>query len=202
MSSRGVGSSPRRRNDPSRRFEEALLYATRVHASQKRNRTEIPYISHPLAVASLVMEAGGDEDQAIAGLLHDTAEDHGGLDRILDIRKRFGDRVARIVEGCSDNLTMPAPPWRERKQRYLEHLRTAADDVVLVSVADKLHNARTVLADYRQIGDEVWERFQGGRDYVLWYLRELVQIFLDRRAAMAEELQRVVEETIRLMRAR
>jgi len=153
-----------------------------------------------MAVCALVLEAGGDEDQAIAALLHDTAEDHGGRKRLEDIRQRFGERVAAIVEGCTDSLDRPKPPWRVRKERYLGHLAQASDDVLLVAVADKLHNARSVLTDYRQHGEAVWSRFAAGRDYASWYLVELARLFSDRRPGpLADELGRLVRETIALM---
>jgi (p)ppGpp synthase/HD superfamily hydrolase len=151
-------------------------------------------------VCSLVLEAEGDEDQAIAALLHDTAEDHGGRERLKDIRERFGDHVAAIVEGCTDSLEEPRPPWRARKEQHIEHLRHASDDVLLVALADKLHNARSVLMDYRAHGESIWGRFAAGRDYVVWYQAELARLFLARLpGVMADELERVVSETRRLM---
>ena len=151
-------------------------------------------------MCSLVLEAGGDEDQAIAALLHDTAEDHGGRQRLDDIRHRFGERVAAIVEGCTDSLDQPRPPWRQRKERYLDHLRQASDDVLLVALADKLHNARSVLADYRQHGEAIWSRFAGGRDYATWYLAELARLFARKRpGVLADELSRVVDEILELV---
>jgi (p)ppGpp synthase/HD superfamily hydrolase len=147
-----------------------------------------------------VLEAGGDDDQAIAALLHDAAEDHGGRRRLDDIRQRFGERVATIVEGCTDSLDEPRPPWRQRKERYLDHLRKAPGEVLLVALADKLHNARSVLRDYRQHGDAVWSRFSGGRDYATWYLANLARLFADRcPGPMADELDMVVRETVALL---
>jgi (p)ppGpp synthase/HD superfamily hydrolase len=159
------------------RFEEALLLAARLHARQKRKDKDLPYISHLLAVTALVLEDGGDEDEAIAALLHDAVEDQGGLRTLEEIHRRFGERVADIVEGCSDAVIHPKPPWRERKLAYLEHLRTASASVRRVSLADKLHNARTILADLEQDGDGVWERFNGGKQGSLWYYRSLLEIF-------------------------
>jgi (p)ppGpp synthase/HD superfamily hydrolase len=138
-----------------RRFERALLFATRKHAGQTRKGTTVPYVAHLLSVAGLVLEAGGDEDLAIAALLHDVVEDCGGAPMLREIRRRFGQRVAHVVEGCTDSDLDPKPPWRQRKQDYLKHLRTADADVRLVSAADKLHNTRSVLTDYRQIGERV-----------------------------------------------
>jgi (p)ppGpp synthase/HD superfamily hydrolase len=184
------------------RFDEALVYASRVHAGQTRNQTDIPYIAHPLAVASLVIEAGGTEDEIIAALLHDAAEDAGGMARLNDIRAHFGDRVAELVEACTDSLLVPRPPWRERKKLYLGRLQTAPDSVILISLSDKLHNARTVLADYRQQGDAVWGRFQGGKDYARWYFVEAAKIFRARsKGTLQAEFDRVVNEIIALMKA-
>ncbi|HEY3121994.1 MAG TPA: HD domain-containing protein [Vicinamibacteria bacterium] len=181
------------------RFEEALQYATRLHASQKRKGTEVPYVSHLLSVAALVLEEGGGEDDAIAALLHDAVEDQGGRPTLEEIRRRFGDRVAHIVEGCTDAETVPKPPWRERKERYVAHLRHAAPDVLRVSMADKLHNARAILADLRRHGDVLWGRFTADRAGVLWYYRSLVTAYQQAGGGfLAEELDRVVTEIERL----
>ena len=179
----------------SRRFEQALIFANRKHAGQTRKKTSIPYISHLLSVAGLVLEAGGDEDLAIAALLHDVVEDCGGAPVLKEVRRRFGERVADVVDGCSDTDVYPKPPWRERKQWYLTHLRDAGDDVHLVSAADKLHNARTILADYHEMGESIWERFQGKREGTLWYYRALVSEFNRRKAnRLIRELNQVVTE--------
>ncbi len=179
----------------SSRFQQALIYATDVHAAQLRKGTPVPYVSHILIVAGLVLEQGGDEDEAIAALLHDAVEDQGGEARLADIRTRFGDRVADIVLGCSDTTVKPKPPWEERKRRYLAHLPTSSASDRLVSAADKLANARSILADYRVMGDDVWQRFNANRDQILWYYRSLVTAF--RQAGdspLAAELDRVVTE--------
>ena len=177
----------------SHRFEEALVYATRLHVDQLRKGTDIPYISHLLAVASLVMEAGGGEDEAIAALLHDGPEDQGGLETLDDIRVRFGKRVADIVAACSDTFESEKPPWKARKQAYLDHLLTADDATRLVSCADKLHNARAILSDYRRLGEPLWQRFNAGREDILWYYTELVRIFTaNGPVSLADELARVV----------
>jgi GTP pyrophosphokinase len=177
------------------RFEQALLFASRKHHGQARKGTQTPYISHLLGVASLVLEAGGDEDLAIAGLLHDVVEDCGGAPMLKEVRRRFGKRVAHVVEGCTDSYTYPKPSWRERKESYLKHLRTADEDVRLVSAADKLHNVRTILCDYREDGEPTWERFQGKRQGTLWYYRALVRQFRrGRRTRLVKELERVVRE--------
>jgi (p)ppGpp synthase/HD superfamily hydrolase len=177
------------------RFERALLFATRKHASQTRKGGGIPYIAHLLGVAGLVLEAGGDEDLAIAALLHDVAEDCGGVPMLNQVRRRFGKRVAHIVEGCSDAFTIPKPSWRERKEPYIRHLRTADADTRLVSVADKLHNARSIVADYRELGEQIWERFQGRREGTLWYYRALLNEFKRRKPnRLINEFERVVLE--------
>lgn len=176
------------------RFEDALLYATRLHAAQTRKGSGVPYVSHLLAVASLVLEAGGDEDTAIAALLHDAAEDQGGLATLAEIRTRFGDAVADIVSACSDTFEEPKPPWHERKRAYIAHLRDAPPEVRLVSCADKLHNARAIATDHRQIGDALWDRFHADRDDVLWYYRELTAIFREHGPEpLAAELALVVD---------
>lgn len=181
------------------RFEKALVYAARLHATQVQKGSGRPYVGHLLGVASLVIQYGGDEDQAIAALLHDAVEDQGGLPTLRAIRRKFGARVADIVAGCSDSFTTPKPPWRERKETYIAHVRHAPADVRLVSAADKLDNARTILADLRRIGDRVWLRFKGRKDGTLWYYREILGAFKDAgRDALVEELGRAVAEMHRL----
>lgn len=160
------------------RFVRAFLFAAEKHKGQPRKTTSIPYIAHLIGVASLVLEAGGDEDLAIAALLHDVVEDCGGAPMLKEVRRRFGPRVAKVVDGCTDADTYPKPPWRERKEKYIEHLKDAEADTRLVSAADKLNNVRSILSDYRQIGEFVWERFNGGRDGTLWYYRALREEFL------------------------
>ena len=177
------------------RFQKAIEYAAFLHTGQMRKGSDIPYIAHLLGVTALVLEEGGDEDEAIAALLHDAVEDQGGQATLEEIRKRFGARVARIVEACSDSDTIPKPPWRERKERYIAHIRHAPPEVRRVSLADKLYNARAILADYRRVGERVWERFNGGKDGTLWYYRELAKAFCEVGPQfMAEELDRVVAE--------
>ena len=183
------------------RFEEALQYAARTHAHQRRKGTSIPYITHLLAVAAIVGEHDGTETEVIAALLHDAVEDQGGASRLREIRERFGEEVAAIVQQCSDTDQTPKPPWRERKEAYIGHLAAASPLARLVSAADKLHNARAILADYRKHGDALWSRFNNrGRDDTLWYYRELVRAY---KAAgtnpIVEELDRVVGELDRLV---
>lgn len=160
------------------RFLRAFEFAARKHAKQTRKASTIPYIAHLMGVASLVMEAGGDEDLAIAALLHDVVEDCGGAPMLKEVRKKFGARVAKVVDGCTDADTYPKPPWRERKETYIAHLRLADADTRLVSAADKLNNVRSILSDYRAIGESVWSRFNGGREGTLWYYRTLRDEFL------------------------
>ena len=148
-----------------------------------------------MSVAGLVLEAGGDEDQAIAALLHDVVEDCGGKPMLEEVNKRFGERVARIVDGCTDAYTIPKPPWKQRKLDYLELLRKADDDIRLVSAADKLHNVRAILMDYRTEGDSVWARFSGGREGTVWYYRAVLDILLEGRPnRLIRELERAVIE--------
>ena len=178
-----------------RRFEEALMYATGVHAGQSRKGTSVSYVAHVLAVCSLVLEDGGGEDEAIAALLHDAVEDGGGRPRLEEIRRRFGDRVAEIVWACSDSDETPKPPWKERKARYIAHVRAAGPDARRVSCADKLHNARSILRDYRVDGERIWERFSAPPEEQLWYYRSLVEAFRQPdRTALFAELERVVSE--------
>jgi (p)ppGpp synthase/HD superfamily hydrolase len=177
------------------RFKDAFLFAAEKHAGQTRKRTDVPYISHLMAVAALVLEAGGGEDEAIAALLHDVVEDCGGVPVLEEVRHRFGDRVANIVQGCTDAYTIPKPEWKKRKLDYLDALRRANDDVRLVSAADKLHNVRTILADYRREGDRVWDRFSGRRDGTLWYYRAVLDVLQKGTPnRLIDELQRVVTE--------
>jgi (p)ppGpp synthase/HD superfamily hydrolase len=159
------------------RFETAFAFAAEKHRDQPRKKTSTPYISHLMAVASLVLEAGGDEDLAIAALLHDVVEDCGGAPVLEEIRRQFGERVAHIVDGCTDTDVTPKPPWRARKESYLKHLQTADFDTRLVSAADKLHNVRSILTDYREQGEALWQRFEGKREGTLWYYRALLDEF-------------------------
>ena len=146
------------------RFEEALIFAVQLHAHQTRKNSQTPYIAHLMSVAALVLEAGCDEDTAIAALLHDAVEDQGGYKTLEEIRHRFGERVADIVNSCSDAYTIPKPPWRTRKETYLAHLSDATPAAQLVSLADKLHNARSILRDLRTESQQVWEKFKGGKE--------------------------------------
>ena len=185
------------------RFNEAFRYAAHLHTRQVRKGSGTPYIAHLMSVAALVLEDGGDEDQAIAALLHDAVEDQGGLATLAEIQQRFGERVAGIVDGCTDTYETPKPAWRWRKERYVCHLRAAPVEVRRVSLADKLHNARTLLNDLRQDGERTWQYFNGGQEGTLWYYHTLVEIFREVcTSPMVEELARVVAEVERLARAR
>ncbi len=159
------------------RFEKALLLANKLHRTQTRKGGDIPYVSHLLGVCSIVLENGGSEDEAIAALLHDAVEDQGGAKTRKLIQKQFGETVTAIVDGCSDTDVTPKPPWRERKETYLAHVVTAPLSVCLVSAADKLHNVRTLITDFQQVGNHIWERFKGGKDGTMWYYRALVEAY-------------------------
>jgi (p)ppGpp synthase/HD superfamily hydrolase len=191
---------PLRRRDLSPRFDEALVYAHQLHAGQTRKGTVIPYIGHLLAVTAIVIENGGTEDEVVAALLHDAVEDAGGAATREEIRQRFGENVAVIVDGLTDTDQTPKPPWRKRKEDYIAHLSHAAPSVLLVSLADKIHNAQSILRDVRNEGESVWKRFTGGRDGSLWYYRSLVEAFRARSqfASLVDELERTVAELERL----
>ena len=187
----------------SQRFEDALVYAARLHAKQIRKGTTIPYVSHLLSVASIVLEHGGNEVETIAALLHDAIEDQGGTETREEIRRRFGDAVVSIVDGCTDAEVIPKPPWKERKEQYIARLSHASPSILLVSAADKLHNARAILGDYRALGENLWDRFNGGKEGTLWYYKSLVDAFKQAAAGTAlapliEELERVVGEIEKL----
>jgi (p)ppGpp synthase/HD superfamily hydrolase len=185
------------------RFTNAVNYARHLHIEQRKG-TRIPYMAHLLGVAALVMGETGHvpfavtEDMIIAALLHDAAEDHGGKTRLEDIEHNFGADVARIVEGLSDTLSEDSSkkePWEERKKKYLERLRAEPAEVKLISAADKLYNARSILDDYREIKEEVWSRFKRGRDQQLGYFDALLEIFKTAGTnRIVEELERVVDE--------
>lgn len=184
-------------------FERALAFATRLHATQVRKETDIPYISHLIAVAGLVLENDGDRDQAIAALLHDSIEDcgtdySGGVTALRErIAVDFGPGVLAIVDGCTDAETVPKPPWQQRKEQYIAHLESAPEEVLLVSCADKLHNARAIVADLRVMGSDLFQRFSGKRDGTLWYYGSLAKVFGRRGPKhLAAELTR----TVRTMR--
>lgn len=153
-------------------YYRAFEYANTWHRDQARKSTTLPYILHPMGVASLVLEAGGDEEQAIAALLHDVPEDCGGEARLIEILEMFGPRVEAMVRGCSDSLVAEKEdkaPWRERKQAHIDHVATAHMDTLIVTAADKVHNGRAIATDLQTIGNEVWNRFNASRDDIIWY---------------------------------
>ncbi|HPO16151.1 MAG TPA: HD domain-containing protein [Candidatus Hydrogenedentes bacterium] len=155
----------------SRRIIKAVELAYEWHGEQRRKSTDIPYMTHLFAVAALVGEHGGDENQFIAALLHDSVEDSGGKETLGRIREHFGDLVADWVWGCSDSHTQPKPPWRERKEKHLEVMRNAPPELKLILAADKLHNTRSLALSYRLVGSKIWDRFNGGKEGTLWYHR-------------------------------
>jgi len=194
-------------NSPERRllsptFTDALEYAAELHTDQERKGPPgIPYVGHLLGVASLVLEHGGTETQAIAALLHDALEDRprdGRTER--EIIERFGPEVLRIVEACTDSVDPDDPrdasTWHARKQRYVDHVAQMPDDAALVSLADKLHNARKIVLDLREEGESVWGRFKATKDDTLWYYRSLATAFRARLSdhVLAEELESTVRE--------
>ena len=179
----------------SRQFEKALTYATRIHGGQLRKKTRIPYIAHIIGVAAIAMEYGANETEAIAALLHDAVEDCGGAKRLRDIERKFGKKVARIVEGCTDTDRTPKPPWLERKNAYVAHVRHAPMPTKLVSASDKLHNVRAILMDYRKEGERLWSRFSAGKHGALWYYRALVNAFTGKRIEpLVQELNRTLSQ--------
>ncbi len=184
------------------RFVSAMGYAYQVHNGQRRKGTGVPYIAHVLGVAAIAMEYGADEDQAIAALLHDAAEDGGGEATLAEIRARFGDAVADIVLGCSDSLVEDPEdklPWQERKENYLAHLENASLGVCFVSAADKLHNVRSIMRDYHEHGDDIWNRFQGRRDGTLWYYETVAHTLVRRyRSPLTRDLQDAVDQLLEI----
>jgi len=176
------------------RFDEALVYAHAVHVGHARKVTGAPYIGHLMGVSSIVIDDGGSEDEAIAALLHDAAEDCGGRERLEDIRARFGDAVAKIVEDCTDAWTTPKAPWAERKTKYVQHARTLDRSSLRVSAADKVHNGYAILRGLRTRGERVWERFNAGPDDILAYYQALVRAYREAGGGpLVDELERIVK---------
>lgn len=176
------------------KFQAALAYAAALHNTQTRKASDVPYVGHLLSVAGLVIEADGTETEAIAALLHDAAEDQGGEATLADIEQRFGNAVAAIVQECSDTVVTPKPPWRQRKEQYIAHLGQASDSAILVSIADKLDNARAILRDLRRHGPTLWQRFNTDDPHEhLWYYRSLLEVYRSRSDTwMIDELERVI----------
>lgn len=185
-------------------FDRAVQYANRIHADQTRKGTDVPYMTHLLGVASLVLENGAQsEEEVIGALLHDAAEDQGGRPRLEDIREQFGERVGHIVDACTDSYDNPKPPWRPRKEAYVAHVRErverGGDEPALrVSLADKLHNTRAIIADVRESGEALFESFNGKKDGTIWYYAALVEAFRGFPNRMVGELEREVTELRRL----
>ncbi len=180
----------------SERVVDAFAFAARAHAGQVRKGSDVPYVTHVMAVAAIVGESGGDEDAVIAALLHDVVEDQPVT--VAEIEQRFGRAVADIVEACSDATTRPKPPWRERKERYVAHLRTASPSVRLVSAADKLHNARAIARDVRALGPALWARFGAPKNDIAWYYRRVLDALADGwDHAILHELAQAVAEVER-----
>lgn len=157
------------------RLIEALRYADECHRGQVRKGTDIPYFCHPLGVASLVLEGGGDEDDVIAALLHDVVEDSGGSARLVEIQSTFGKAIADVVEECSDTNLVPKPPWRERKLAFLNRVPQLSESARRIVTADKLHNVRSILVERRDVGPALWEKFSGKREGTLWYYQQIVE---------------------------
>ena len=179
----------------SAKFDKALRYAALLHRGKLRKKTKIPDIGHVLGVTAIALEYGATETEAIAALLHDAAEDAGGRKRLRDIEKKFGPAVARIVDGCTDSYAQPKPPWLERKKAYVAHVRNASISTKLVSAADKLQNVRSLVRNYREEGNELWRRYDGGKEAALWYYRALVNAFKGRRIdPLVRELDRAISE--------
>jgi (p)ppGpp synthase/HD superfamily hydrolase len=184
------------------RFDAAILYAHSVHRDQRRKGNGSPYLGHLLGVASIVLDDGGSEDEAIGALLHDAAEDHGGREQLERIRAQFGDAVAKIVEDCTDSWETPKRPWLERKRDYVEHARGLPLSSLRVAAADKVHNAYAILRDLRNTGDKVWERFNAPADDVIAYYESIIRAFRDSGSGqtnrhggskLVEELERIVK---------
>lgn len=187
----------------SERLIQALGVAARLHAGQRRKGSEIPYLSHLLGTCAIALDHGAREDEAIAALLHDAIEDVQPTEHARTAVAAFGPEVLRIVEGCTDSDTHPKPPWRERKEAYVAHVAERDAPILLVSAADKLHNARSIVSDLWRFGPSTWERFNGGRDGSLWYYRALVDAFRANPAhprALVDELDRAVIEMETLAR--
>ncbi|MFH1131270.1 MAG: HD domain-containing protein [Pseudomonadota bacterium] len=181
----------------SNRFINALDFALKLHAGQKRKGSNISYAAHLFAVASIVLEHGAGEDETIAALLHDAVEDQGGIATLKEIRDWFGNIVADMVYACSDTTENPKPPWKIRKKAYLEHLADAPPSILLISAADKLHNARSMLADYRLHKEKLWKKFAGKKQGTLWYYHELIKTF--RKASPPSPIDQIVDELERVV---
>ncbi len=181
----------------SSRFEEALVFAAQKHQHQTRKGTTIPYIAHLMQVSGIALENGANEDEAIAALLHDVIEDQDVTEE--ELTQKFGPEVAAIVAGCSDSASTDKAPWKERKEAYIAHVLTASSSVRLVSSCDKLHNARAILADYQELGDALWSRFNASPSDILWYYQGLVHAFQQAQERQGEPPSRVVAQLDRVV---
>ena len=181
------------------RFKKALHIAFEYHQDQERKGSREPYYAHLMSVSALVLENGGSENQAIAALLHDAVEDQGGLPTLENIKAEFGDEVAAIVDSCTDAYTHPKSPWKGRKFDYLERMKSESDTILLFSLSDKVHNARSILRDLQYEGDQIWDRFKGGKAGTLWYYQSLANIF-DKSPylSLKQDFRQLVEEIITL----
>ncbi len=178
-----------------KRFEEALIFANQLHTGQIRKGSNVPYISHLLSTAALVLQDGGDEDEAIAALLHDAVEDQGGEETLVLIRDKFGEKIAKIVDECSDTDVTPKPPWKKRKEEHITRLQKASPSTHRVMLADKLHNARALLRQLRDQGEAAWEVFRGGKEDMLWYYRTAHEVLgKTNQGYLWQEFGRVIEE--------
>lgn len=197
------------------RFRDAVTRALFLHRRQKRKKTkeekargdvEVPYAAHLFSVSALAMEHGADEDEAIAALLHDAAEDQGGEELLNEIEEVYGERVAMIIRGCSDSLAAPGEEktsWRTRKERFIEFVRTEANPSVLLVVScDKIHNARSVTTDLDRNGRKIFDRFSAGEEGTLWYYRSIHTALLSRKADMRTDLQRLLLDDLHRVVAR
>ena len=182
-----------------KRFQQAFELALDLHGSQKRKMGRTPYISHLMCVSALVIQDGGDEDEAIAALLHDAPEDRGGRKTLARIETLFGSHVAEMVEACSDSLEWPKRPWQERKDGHLARLKEAPPEVCHVLLADKLCNGRSLLCGLREHGEHAWDYFHGGKEGTLWYFRQMYTLLAAKKPCyLADELGRVLTEIERL----
>ncbi len=180
------------------RFVKAFKLAHKLHQHQERKSSKIPYISHLMGVSAIVMRYGGSEDEAIAALLHDAAEDQGGEKILAYIRNRFGDPVADIVLGCSDTTQSPKPPWRERKERYIDHLKTANESALIVAASDKLYNALDCVRTHALIGEKLWDLFNPSKEETKWYYRSIADVLTDRENEFPH-LSPLFTETVRVI---
>src|SRR3954468_20049769 len=178
----------------SSRFDDAFQFASELHRTQTRKSSNTPYIAHLMAVAAIALEHGATEDEAIAALLHDAVEDQGGQPVLAEIRARFGGEVAQIVDGCTDTDQVHKPSWRPRKERFIERLASAPSSVRLVVAADKLHNVRSVVADYRRLHEHLWSRFTGGKDGTLWFYRGVSEKLRQASHPAESQLNRLLDE--------